>query len=325
MKTQRIAQTPFVVSRIVYGCLGLGGSWKVEPLAAETRQSALRAVRAALEQGINYFDHANIYACGKSEEAFGDIWQERPGLRHQIVLQSKAGIRMPNDPEGGPGRYDFRGEYILRCVEGSLKRLRTDYLDLLLLHRPDPLMEPAEVAEALAKLQASGKVRFFGVSNQMPWHIELLQHYVQVPLVVNQLELNIVHNHLINSGVSTNQDEPSWPVRGEGTLEYCRLHDITIQAWSPLARGALSGKPLEGADARVVRAAEVVAEIARERGVSREAIVIAWLLRHPAQIQPVLGTTQPGRIAAACQADAVDLTREEWYRLFIAGRGAPMP
>jgi predicted oxidoreductase len=213
MKTQRIANTPFVVSRIAFGCLGLGGSWEYAPLPDATRQSALRAVRAALDEGINYFDHANIYACGKSEEAFSAIWRERPGLREQIVVQSKAGIRMGNDPEGGPGRYDFCYEYLIRCVEGSLKRLGTDHLDILLLHRPDALVEPEEVARALVELQAAGKVRFFGVSNHTPWQIELLKKCVKQPFVVNQLELNIVHNHLINDGVSMNQDEPTWPLR----------------------------------------------------------------------------------------------------------------
>jgi predicted oxidoreductase len=325
MKTQRIANTPFEVSRIALGCLGLGGSWDYEPLSAQTRAAAMVTVRTALDQGINFFDHASIYACGKSEEAFSAIWRERPGLRHEIVVQSKAGIRLWNDPEGGPQRYDFSYDYLMRSVEGSLKRLGTDYLDILLLHRPDPLVEPEEVARALGELQASGKVRFFGVSNHTPYQIELLKKCVKQPFVVNQLEINVVHNQLINAGVVTNQDEPAWPVRGEGTLEYCRLHDITVQAWSPLARGYLSGRPLESPDARLEQAAALVAEMARGKGVNREAIVLAWLLRHPARIQPIVGTTNPQRLIAACQADGVELTREEWYRLFIAGRGGKMP
>jgi predicted oxidoreductase len=257
---------------------------------------------------------------------FAQLWGEGPGLRDRIVVQSKCGIRFGGDPdERAPGRYDFSCDHVVASVEGSLRRLQTDRLDILLLHRPDPLVEPEEVARAFDELHRSGKVRYFGVSNHTPAQINLLRRWVDRPLVVNQLQLSLLHAHLINAGVITNQDEPPRPVRGDSTLEYCRLHDVTVQAWSPLARGAVSGKKLGRKETRAREVARVVAEMAEEKGVSREAIVIAWLLRHPARIQPIIGTKQPERIRAACQADGVALTREEWYRLFVAGRGAGMP
>jgi predicted oxidoreductase len=303
----------------------IGGSWTNEPPSLQTKKHALTVVETALEQGINFFDHADIYCRGKSEEVFSQIWQEKPGLRDQIVLQSKCGIRFADDPVAGlPQRYDFSYEYIVKSAEGILQRLQTDYLDLLLLHRPDALVEPAEVAKAFDELHQSGKVRYFGVSNHTPAQVELLKKYLNQPLVVNQLQLSLLHTHLIDEGIVANQDNPTGPVRGHGTLEYCRLHGISIQAWSPLARGVASG----AADAEGKPASEVsalVKSLAEEKHVSREAIVIAWLLRHPAGIQPVIGTTNPARIKAVCQADSIKLTREEWYALFTAGRGSKLP
>ena len=326
MKTLRIANTPLEVSRIAYGCMNLGGGWDREPLTEPTRRAALAAIRAALEQGVNFFDHADIYCRGKSEEVFSLIWQEVPGLRERVVVQTKCGIRFEGDPDdGAPGRYDFSYAHIIQSVEGSLRRLETDYLDILLLHRPDALVGPEEVARAFDALSQSGKVRFFGVSNHTAAQIALLQKYVRQPLVVNQLELSLLHSQLIDAGIVFNQTQPPGPMRNEGTLEYCHLHGITLQAWGPLASGAVVGagpEPLSEA-ARQVSAA--VADLAREKNVSPEAIAIAWLLRHPAKIQPIIGTTNPARIRVACEADGVALTREEWYRLFIAGRGGPLP
>ncbi len=316
MKTYTIAGTSLQVSRIAQGCMRLG----------ETRREVVATLRAALDEGINLFDHADIYGAGRSEEAFSAIWQEVPGLRERIVVQSKCGIRFAGDPDDrSPGRYDFSYQHIVRSVEGSLRRLQTDRLDILLLHRPDPLVEPEEVARAFDELERSGKVRYFGVSNHNAAQIELLRRYLAQPLVVNQLELSVLHTHLLDGGIVSNQDEPPRPVRADGTLEYCRAHEITIQAWSPLARGAISGRALASPEMRVAKAAEAVAEVAAERGVSPVTIAVAWLLRHPAAIQPVIGTTDPARIRAACLADTIDLTREEWYRLFIAGRGGELP
>jgi predicted oxidoreductase len=322
MKTIRIANTPLEVTRIAYGCMGIGGGWGKGPLTENTRKEAIVTVRAALDAGIDFFDHADIYGRGRCEEAFSGIWQDRPGLRQKIVLQTKCGIRFKDDPvEGLPGRYDYSREHILRSVEASLSRLKTDYVDILLLHRPDALVEPEEVAAAFESLYTSGKVRYFGVSNHSAWQIELLKRWVRQPLVVNQLEVNLVHNQLINAGVVVNQDEPARPVHGEGTLEYCRLHDITIQAWSPVAHGAIAKAEGAQGDARMSGAAAAAKALAEKKGVSMDAILVAWLLRHPARIQPVIGTTQPDRIKDTCKADGVELSREEWYALLAAGRG----
>ncbi len=321
MNTYAIQGTPARVSRIAYGCMGIGGDWSAAPLSDQTRKQAMACVRAALDEGINFFDHADIYGRSKAEEAFSGIWKERPGLRPTILVQSKCGIRFEDDPKGTPFRYDFSKEHILRSVEGSLRRLGTDYLDFLLLHRPDALVEPEEVAGAFDRLAADGKVRVFGVSNHSAWQIELLKRWFTQPLVVNQLEVNVTHNQLINAGVSVNQDQPAMPTHGEGTLEYCRLHDITIQAWSPLAHGAFARATGGQGDERVRKVVEVAKSMAAEKGVDMDAVLVAWLLRHPARIQPILGTTKPERIKAACRADGVQMSREEWYRLFAAGRG----
>jgi predicted oxidoreductase len=174
-------------------------------------------------------------------------------------------------------------------------------------------------------VQQQGKVRFFGVSNHTPPQIRLLQKYIDQPLIANQLQLSVIHTHLIDEGIVLNRSDYPEPTRGEGTLEFCRMQDITIQAWSPLARGIVSGKPLTEPDERIEDTAALVAKVAEEKGVSKEAILIAWLLRHPAHIQPIIGTMNPTRIAGACQADDIELTREEWYSLFRAGRGKSLP
>ena len=251
---------------------------------------------------------------------------ESPHLLDQIAIQSKCGIRFGGDPTPySPGRYDFRRDYIVSSVEGSLKRLQTDYLDILLLHRPDPLVEPDEVAAAFDALHASGKVRHFGLSNHTAAQISLLRASVRQPIIVNQVEVSLLHTYLLDAGIVFNQDNPAGPVQNEGTLEYCREHGITIQAWSPLAKGAVvSGESRKRPVAAQAVAAEV-AGLAADMKVSAEAIALAWLMRHPAGIQPVVGSRNPERIRAACQADGVELTREDWYRLFIAGRGAKLP
>jgi predicted oxidoreductase len=326
MKGMAIGASKIKASQIAYGCMKIGGSWDNNPISEQTRKAAITAVETALEAGINFFDHADIYCRGKSEQVFSEIWARQPGLRQKIYLQSKCGIRFGGDPNvGDPGRYDFSYEHIVHSVEGILDRLKTDYLDILLLHRPDPLVEPEEVARAFDELKRGGKVRHFGVSNHNAAQISLLQKHLDQPLVANQMEVSLLHARLIEEGIITNQDEPGKPVRGDGTLEYCREHGITIQAWGPLAYGYLSGrKPADPSESQV-KAAAVVSELAKTHGVGAEAILIAWLLRHPARIQPVIGTTDPRRIETSCQAVELELSRVEWYRLFIAARGAPLP
>ncbi len=327
MKTIQLGTTPLEVTRIAYGCMGIGGSWdRHEPLTVQTKREAVKAIRTALDEGINFFDHADIYRWGKAEEAFAAIWSEVPHLREKIIVQSKCGIVMDNQLyEGSLTNFNFSYEHILRSVEASLKRLQTDYLDVLLLHRPDPLMEPEEVARVFDQLQTSGKVRYFGVSNHSAAQMELLRKHLKQPIVANQLEVSLLHLHLIDAGVVVNQDRPARVLRNEGTLEYCRLHNITIQAWGPLKSGAVITGVTKPPSPAAQAVARVVAEIAQAKGVSKEAIAIAWLLRHPAKMQAIIGTSKPERIKAACEADGVELNRDEWYRLFIAGRGDRMP
>jgi predicted oxidoreductase len=320
MERFKLGKSELEVSRLGLGCMRL----------SDDPAQAVATVRAALDQGIDFYDHADIYGRGTREEVFAHIWSEVPGLRERIVLQSKCGIRYGGDPgPDAPKRFDFSYEHIVRSVEGSLGRLQTDYLDVLLLHRPDALVEPEEVARAFDDLHRAGKVRHFGVSNHTAAQIQLLQTCLEQPLVANQVELSIVHTQLLNDGILFNRDDGGVLSRSEGTIEFCRMQGITLQAWSPLARGELSGKPVADADAgqraRIGRTAALVAEMAERKGVSKGAIVVAWLLRHPARIQPIIGTTNPERIAGCCQASGATLSREEWYSLFIAGRGGELP
>ena len=324
MKRYRIPHTDLTASRIAYGCMNIGGRWDNAPLTKEERLAAVAVVMAAYEAGITLFDHADLYMRGKSELAFAEALRQTPGMREQIVLQSKCGIRFADDPhQGAPARYDFSYEHIISSVEGSLRRLEVDFLDILLLHRPDPLVEPEEVARAFDALHAAGKVRYFGVSNHTAAQIDLLQHTLDQPLVINQVELNLLHAHLIAEGILFNR-AGQMTTLSTGTLDYCRQHNILIQAWAPIAGGRLFN-PSQTDPAHIRETALLVAEMAQEKGTSREAILLAWLLRHPAPIQPIIGTTKPERVQASCLADEVALSREEWYRLFNSARGASPP
>jgi predicted oxidoreductase len=314
------------VSRLSAGCMGIGGSWdKGSALTKDDEKHAREFVEAALALGINFFDHANIYTRGKAEEVFGRVMRGAPGLREKIVLQSKCGIRWADDPSGTPQRFDFSYEHILSAVDASLSRLGTDYLDILLLHRPDALWEGEEIARAFAELKAAGKVRYFGVSNQNRGMMEYLQSFLPDPLVANQLQMSLLHHGFAEAGVSFNQDSPGYPDGWEGVLEYCRLKGVGIQAWSPLDKGALTGGDASKLGEAARKTAELVKRYAAERGVPAEAIALAWLLKHPAKIVPILGTTRPDRLAACAASIGVELSREEWYRLFETARGRPMP
>ena len=319
MKTLRIPHTELEVSRIACGCMNLSRAWDDGAITAAETRAALALVEAALEHGITLFDHADIYARGKSEQLFGEALRQMPELRSRIVLQSKCGIRLAGDPADSPQRYDFSRGHLVRSVEGTLKRLDTDHLDLLLLHRPDPLAEPDEVARAFGQLQDSGKVLHFGVSNHNAAQISLLQENLEQPLVVNQVELSLLHHQLISDGILFNLPGDTGAGR---TLDYCREYGILVQAWSPLA----GGKLFAGTPAKELRpAAELVARMAETKDVAAEAILLAWLLKHPAGIQPIVGTTNPERLVASCRADAVELSREEWYALLAAVRGIGVP
>ena len=296
-------------SRLAYGCMTLGGL---------DRPAAEAALDAALDAGVTLFDHADIYARGESEALFGRITADRPGLRDRLVLQSKCGIRFADDPVGTPKRYDLSYDHITASVEGSLRRLQTDRLDLLLLHRPDPLMEPDETARAFDDLEAAGKVRAFGVSNFSVAQVDRLAAAVRQPLVANQIQLSLGHLGPVEAGVMVNV--PGQAERADGLLDGLRQRGLTVQAWAPLAGGAAS-RP-DPAPEHVALAA-VVGAVAESLGVPPLAVVVAWLVRLGAQ--PVVGTTDPGRIAACAEGAALDLGREDWYRLYEAARGHRVP
>ncbi|WP_274650278.1 aldo/keto reductase [Paenibacillus humicola] len=308
-------------SRIVYGTTGLGGSNNVDPLTAEDVRKAEEAVNAALEAGMTMFDHADIYSGGKAEAVFGSVLRKRSGLRETIVIQSKCGMRFADGE--APHRYDFSKDHILRSVDGSLRRLGTEYLDILLLHRPDPLARPDEIAEAFETLKRSGKVRYFGVSNMNAGQMKMLQQALPEPLVANQLEMSLLRSDWVDQGVLVNQPASAGVAFPEGLLEHCMLENVQLQAWSPLAKGLYTGRKLDDAPETVVRTRELVAAMAERKGTTGEAIVLGWLMRHPALIQPVIGSANPERIGRCRDAvrQAELMTREEWYTLYTAAKG----
>lgn len=325
MRIMPLEKRGISTSRLILGCMPFGGGWNEDPVTDDHVLQAERAVDAALSIGISMFDHANIYTRGKAEETFGKLLKAKPSLREQIVLQSKCGIRFAED--GVPGRYDFSKEHILESVNGILQRLGTDYLDVLLLHRPDPLMEPDEVAEAFGKLKSSGKVRYFGVSNMSAAQISFLEQALPEPLVVNQLELSLERLDFVDQGVHVNQKAGTSVHFSEGLMEYCQSNHIQIQSWGPLAQGKFSGRPLDDQPENIKKTAALVHQLAQEKGTTPEAIVLAWLMRHPAMIQPVIGTANPDRIRACRDAETQSrlMTRDEWYKLYVSSRGENLP
>jgi len=324
MTKYKLKNTDLEISRIAYGCMGIGGSWDDSHLNDETITKAIDSVSAALEGGINFFDHANIYAKGKSEIVFGKVLQEIRGIRDKIIIQSKCGIRFPGDPKPeSPGRYDFSYENITGSTNASLNRLGIEQLDILLLHRPDPLMQPEEVGKAFDELHTQGKVRYFGVSNFNSGQITLLQNSLDMSLVVNQIEISLLHHHVFNDGILVNQLSGKYAA-ATGVIDYCMLNNIRVQAWSPVALGKIFNPPVE-AEGCIKKLARKIKDYAEEKNTSEEAIALAWLLKHPVGIQPVIGTTKPERILNSCKADDIELTREEWYTLFTIARGNPVP
>lgn len=321
MKTFNIPGTNLKSSTLSYGCMNIGGNWNSQEITNDDRSRAFNAINTALDEGINLFDHADIYVRGKSEFIFGELLKSDKSLRDGMILQSKCGIRFAGEPNPmSPGRYDYSYDHIISSVDGILKRLNTDYLDILLLHRPDALAIPEEIARAFDTLKSSGKVRWFGVSNHTAAQIELLKTAVDQPLVINQVELSLIHRSLIEEGILFNQS--SYGIAGSsGTLDYCRKNKMIIQAWSPVGAGRIF-KFGKGTQDGLVH---LINEFAHQYSTSVEAIALAWLTRHPAIIQPIIGTINPDRIRASCNVDDIELSHEDWYRLLTAARGEAVP
>jgi predicted oxidoreductase len=315
MQTIPLGVSSLLSSRLAYGCWRLAGTWDPAEITPESEARGRKAVLAAYEAGYTLFDHADIYCRGHAERIFGDALKQAPGLREKIIIATKCGIRFPGEPErDSPQRYDFSAGHIIRSCEGSLRRMGIETIDLYQLHRPDYLADPDEVASAFSELKQSGKVRYFGVSNFRPTLVTALQAACPMPLVVHQVEISLAKLDCFT----------------DGTLDQCLIEDMTPLAWSPLARGLLGDpgtnvspelKASYGAE-KIVPALDA---IAAAHGVSRIVIALAWLLKHPSKIVPIVGSTNPERIRDATKAAEIELTREEWYRLLLAARGTPLP
>ena len=302
MKYLNIANGPENASSIILGCMRM---------PALTVKNAAGMISAAWQEGVNFFDHATCYGDGEAETRFGDAFPQTGLRREEVILQSKCGLHFDRK------EFDWSRDDILSSVEGSLKRLRTDYLDVLLLHRPDLLFEPEQVAEAFDKLSESGKVRYFGVSNVTPGQLMLLKKFVRQPLVINQLQFSLEQSQLIDPGLYLNNLTTDRSTdRDNGVLDYCRLNDITVQAWSPLQFGMFKGCFVDHPDFPELN--QALSEIGESYGVPKTAVAIAWILRHPARMQAIAGTMNPEHLKDICLATKVSLTHQEWYRLYLA-------
>ena len=302
MKLIHVVNGPQNASAVILGCM------RMPALSVE---QAAAMIRTAAEEGVNFFDHATCYGGGEAETRFGDAFPLTGLKREDVYIQSKCGLYFDRK------EFSWSKADILDSADGILRRLKTDYLDALLLHRPDLLFDPEEVAEAFDELHRAGKVRHFGVSNVTPGQLELLKKYVKQPLVFNQLQFSLEQSQLIDSGLYLNNltTERS-VVRDNGVLDYCRLHDITIQAWSPLQFGMFKGCFVDHPDFPELNKA--LGEIGEKYGVSKTAVAIAWILRHPAKMQAIAGTMNPDHLRDICAAAGVALTHQEWYQLYLA-------
>lgn len=301
-------------SRLAYGCWRLGGKGNPADVTAQARDTGRRAAIAAFEAGYTLFDNADIYARGEAEIILGAALKEVSGMREGIQILTKCGVRPADYPNpGSPHCWDFSAEHILSSCEGSLKRLGIETIDIYMLHRPDFLADPHEIAKAFVQLRDAGKVRWFGVSNFRPSLVTALQVACPVPLIFHQVEISLAKVDALT----------------DGTLDQCLIEKITPMAWSPLAGGLIgdgAGRLLEAQKAyRPEQFIPLLDEIAKAHGVGRTAVALAWLMKHPSNIVPIVGSTNPGRIREAVKATEVELSREDWYRLLKAARGEPLP
>ncbi|MCQ2575886.1 MAG: aldo/keto reductase [Treponema sp.] len=304
MKYVKLGNTDLKVPAVVPGCMRL---------SEKSPEDMNKFLHAAVEMGANFFDHADIYGGGKSEEVFGKALKLASDIkREDLIIQSKCGI----NNKGKVPHYCFSKDYILNAVDGILSRLGTEYLDILLLHRPDALVEPEEVAAAFDKLESSGKVKRFGVSNHKPMQIELLKKYVKQDLIINQLQYSIPVSNMVANGLEVNMTSAGSADRDGSILDYSRLNDMTIQAWSPFQmenwQGCFIGSP------KFPELNTALDELAEKYGVSATAISTAWITRHPAQMQVIAGTTNENRLKEIIDGSDITLTYEEWYKLYLA-------
>lgn len=292
----------FKQHRMAYGCMRISGTWQASEVTGAMREAGIRSVHHAYDVGFRVFDHADIYGQGECERIFGDALRQRPSMRDEIVIATKCGIRFAGEPAGAPGRYDFSATHIVESCERSLARLGVECIDLYQLHRPDLLMDPHEVAGALSGLVNSGKIRWIGVSNFLPSTLALLQASTSHKIVTQQIECSLLHR------------EPLF----DGTLDQCLANDMIPMAWSPLAGGRL------GSDSPDSVLSEALSNVATSLNASQTQIALAWLMRHPSRVMPVVGTTNLERITESFAAARVNISREDWYSLLVAAQGHPM-
>lgn len=300
MKTMKLGSSSLEIPVIAVGCMRMNG---LDAAQADA------FIKEAMDMGANFFDHADIYGGGTCEEIFGSVLQSNPGLREKMILQSKAGIV--------PGiMYDNSKEYLISAVDGILKRLHTDYLDVFLIHRPDALADTEETADALDTLQQSGKVRYVGVSNQRTSQVQLLSKYLKQKLMVDQLQMSLTNCSMIQSGLEANMLSQGAVDRDGGILDYCRLNDITIQTWSPFQHGMIAGTFFGNPDYPELN--KELDAMAEKYGTTNTAIATAWILRHPAKMQMIAGSMKTSRLKEICQATHITLEKADWYRLYLA-------
>ena len=309
MKTINVVNGPANASAIILGCMRM---------PALSVDQAEKMIQTAVELGVNFFDNATCYGeDGEAEKRFGDAFKQSGLKREDVIIQSKCGLRFERN------EFDWSKENILTSVDESLSRMKLDYLDALLLHRPDLIFEPEQVAEAFDILAKNGKVRYFGVSNVSPMELELLKRYVKQPLVFNQVQFSLEQSQLIDQPLYMNNLTTERSLdRDNGTVDYCRLNDITIQAWSPLQHGFFKGCFVDSPEFPEIN--KVLAELGEKYGVSKTAIAIAWILRHPAKMQAIAGTMNPVHLKEICDATKVELTHNEWYKLYLSS-GKKLP
>ncbi|TQF70438.1 aldo/keto reductase [Pseudoalteromonas luteoviolacea] len=311
-------------SHIAYGCMGLGGDINNgEVLSKYDIVKAQSVVECAVESGINFFDHADIYRRGRAELVFGKVLADAPHLREHMIIQSKCGIRVKNGDNFGC--YDFSAQWVRQSVDGILKRLGIEFIDILMLHRPDPLMDVEELANALKSLIQAGKINHIAVSNMNHHQIAMLQSAVDIPIIANQIEMSLSKLDWVNDGVMVGSEGNSKIDFVSGTLEHCQLNNIQLQAWGSLSKGIFCEQGLYSSNQNVRNTAELVKQLSNKYQVEGEAIVLAFLMRHPAGIQPVIGTTNENRIRNAVGALKVSLERNDWFNLYVTSRGEVLP
>ncbi len=308
-------------SQMIYGCMHLGGGWNSNPISIEDEKLTQQIIETCIDCGINVIDLADIYTFGKAESVVGKVLKKSPQLAEKIYIQSKVGIKLK--PQHSISQYDFSPEYISSAIDASLSRLQVEKLDVLFLHRPDPLVEVTALSNTLNQYWQEDRFGYLAVSNMHAGQIAMLEQHLDMPIIANQLEMSLLHHGFVEDGITVNMAINSQSGFPRGTLEYCMQKGIQLQAWGAAARGQFTDT--QHADGNIAKTANLLLELAEKYQVSAGALVIAWLMRHPANIQPVIGSLKPQRIRDLTQAKTVSMSRDDWYQILQTRRGADVP